>query len=101
MRGSGPVRRQKAGPIAGWLRALALHRAVGPQRRVISWEDGGGQQVYWVRKGRSSVPHLVCTPLPYLWTVFLWAQPFDVDHATASVAPCSIIRLPCATLGGP
>ena len=39
------ARRQKAGPIAGWLRVLALHRAVGAERRVISWEDGGGQQV--------------------------------------------------------
>lgn len=80
MRGSGPARRQKAGPIAGWLRVLALHRAVGAERRVISREDGGGQQVYWVRKGRSSLPHLVCTPLPYLQTLFLWVQPFDVDH---------------------
>ena len=56
MRGSGPARRQKAGPIAGWLRVLALNRAVGTERRVISREDGGGQQVDWVRKGRSSLP---------------------------------------------
>ena len=33
--------------------------------------------------------------------LFLWVQPFDVDHTTASMAPCSSINFPSATLGGP
>lgn len=33
--------------------------------------------------------------------LFLWVQPFDVDHTTASMAPCSSTNLPSATLGGP
>ena len=53
------------------------------------------------QEGALFSPRLVCTPLPYLQTVFLWVQPFDVDHTAASVAPCSVIHLPSATLGGP